>query len=328
MKNACVVGYGNIGSVHAQLLEDAPYARLVAVCDIDEAKTAALCGKKVYNDYADALRDGEVDVVHICTPHFLHVTMALAALEAGKKVVLEKPAAIDEAQWRQLRAAKGAKDVCCVLQNRYNPCVEKLLSICPDVRSIFAALTWKRDAEYYASAPWRGKWATEGGGVVINQAVHLLDLMLLFGGEAASVCATISNKSMPSIEVEDTCDALIEFESGARGVFFATNTYPTNSPMRLEIETDDALYRYSDGALYRLCKGEASVLAKDTAGVLGKPYWGSGHNKLFEDYYTYLETGNGHFVSLEDARRVTELTHALYKSAGERILLAPGGKRI
>ena len=129
MKNACIIGYGAIGPIHAMALEHTENARFYAVCDIDPARLDAC--REQYDvkclDHFDAvLADEQIDSVHICTPHYLHFDMIRRALAAGKTVVAEKPATMTKSEWDQLKALPGADKICLVLQNRYNPSIVRL----------------------------------------------------------------------------------------------------------------------------------------------------------------------------------------------------------
>lgn len=303
-----VVGYGAIGPVHAAALSKTDGAKLVAVCDTDKSRAdlgAKAHGAAAFYDY-DTLLDSGIDCVHICTPHYLHCEMIKKALARGINVVTEKPCAISAAQLAELEEAERAScaKLCCIVQNRENPCVQRLLlelekSKNPPV-GLAAVLKWHRDAAYYASADWRGKWATEGGGLMINQAVHLLDLLCLAGGRIKTISASVSNKGIPEIEVEDTADALIEFENGVRASFYATNTYPTNESFFLEANMGDSILRYCDGMLWRISRDCTELLERDAPGEGAKTYWGTSHETAIKKFYAALSNGTEDYVHLSD----------------------------
>lgn len=334
MKNGCVVGYGAIGPVHANALETAEDARLYAVCDIDGArleKCKAEHDVAVYREFGEMLEDGEIDCVHICTPHYLHKDMAVQAMRAGKQVVLEKPAAMNAAELSELLAVQeetGAK-VCLMLQNRMNQGIQEMKALAEDpslgrLLGVEGSLAWHRDAAYYQSAPWRGTWKYEGGGLLINQAVHLIDLLGYVGGGIHSVRAGISTRLLGDvIEVEDTAEALLMMENGIRGCFYATNAYSADKPYRVELQYENALLRYADGRLYRI-GGQVEVLAEDAKPAIGKTYWGSGHLAVIAQFYHSLEHG-GSFLSLQDGIRTMQALFAFYESsaAGGREVVLP-----
>lgn len=308
MINTGIVGYGAIGPVHARAIAKADGVRLSAVCDIDAARAAACAkeyGAAAYSDY-DEMLSGGIDCVHICTPHYLHFEMVKKALERGINVVCEKPCVMTPAELgalSEIERASRAK-LCCVVQNRENPCVKRFLSELASANkpplSLSAALWWHRDEKYYASADWRGKWATEGGGLMINQAVHLLDLLCLAGGRIKTIRTSVSNKGIPSIEVEDTADAAIEFENGVQATFFATNLSGTNAPFFLEADFGDFRLRYADSMLWHISADCAQVLERDARISGEKAYWGTGHEAVIKKFYSELARGGEDFVHLDD----------------------------
>ena len=331
MKNACIVGYGAIGPVHAEAVSCAEGAALYAVCDNDADKLA-LCRQKynvrVYGDYAEALADKDVDVIHICTPHYLHRDMAVQAMQAGKDVVLEKPAAMNTAEFAEIQAAQAetGRKVCLMLQNRTNTGIQTLKELAKDpalgkLIGIEGAMTWHRDAAYYQSGLWRGTWAQEGGGLLINQAVHLIDLFSYLGEGIQTVRANISTKYLDGvIEVEDTADALLGMPNGVRGCFYATNAYNGNKPFRIELQFENALFRYADNRLYKITDN-VEIIACDNMHMPGKRYWGAGHQCVISQFYHSLENGGG-YLSLKDGLNTMKALFAFYESA------KAGGKEI
>ena len=296
MKNVCIVGYGAVGPVHAAALEGIENVQLYVVCDINPQKSEncrAHYGCKVFLDFDEMLLDTNIDAVHICTPHYLHKEMAVKALAAGKAVVLEKPVGISRAELEALRSflkEQARLPLCVMLQNRTNACVVKLKEQIENrdvgaLQGIIANLNWHRDEAYYAQDAWRGKWQTEGGGLLINQAVHLVDLMLYFGGAIKQFKSEIHRWGVTGIEVEDTANAVIQFENGAKGIFNATNCYVTDEAFNLELKYEKAHFRYADGLLYEILDGDVRVLAKDEKLKIGKSYWGCGHQSVVKNFY-------------------------------------------
>lgn len=328
MINACIIGCGIIAPVHLKAINSIENGNIYGVCDTDKERADTFAkeyGVKAFYSLDDALNDENIDVIHICTPHYLHVNMAIKALEKGKNVVLEKPCAINNNEFEKLLAfyKNSDKKICSVFQNRTNTCIEMLKDIVSlkndgKLLGISGAMRWSRTASYYNHDAWRGKYATEGGGALINQSIHLLDLMLLFGGEVKSVCASQSNKSLQNvIEVEDTLDALIEFESGVKASFYATNAYPVNQPFQLELNFENATYRYADNNLYKIENGECTFICKNGASVPGKDYWGGGHKRVIYDFYNAINNGTD-YIDLTSAVHTTKTMFAIYESANNK----------
>ena len=258
MKNVCIVGYGSIGPTHAAAIAKLQSARLYAVCEIDPARRAK-CAEQYsaieYADFDEMLKDGNVDSVHICTPHYLHFEMTKKALAAGKYVVCEKPVTMTEEEFDELCKLDVDDKVCVAFQNRYNPSVVALKALIDSgelgaIKTAKAIVTWRRNASYYAHDAWRGKWDTEGGGVLINQSIHTLDYFGYLIGEVKSVRAQMMNFVIPEIEVEDTFTASLRLSGGQRAVFFATNAYGADSAPIFEVIFDKGTARYDDGKLY------------------------------------------------------------------------------
>lgn len=322
MKRVCITGYGAIGPVHADALEKAEQAELYAICDIDEKRRKS-CMEKYgiigYENFDEMLKDPKIDTIHICTPHYLHYKMAVKALDAGKMVVSEKPVTMTREEYQKLLHHESAEKICVVLQNRLNPSVITLKEIIKSgsmgkIKAIKGILTWNRTREYYQSGAWRGKWATEGGGVLINQAVHTLDLLGYLAGNIQSVRAGISNFSLrEDIEVEDTAVVYLNYDDGLKGVFFATNAYGANSAPEIELIFDNGIARYMDGKL--LVNGELS--AEDSVPLKGKACWGVGHERLIRDYYDQNQ-----YFTIFDIQNTMDAMFAVYESA------AKGGEEI
>lgn len=317
MKKVCIVGYGAIGPIHAKALEDVEHAKLYAVCDID-ATRRALCREKYdvreYDDFDTMLKDKDITTVHICTPHYLHFEMIKKALVADKDVVVEKPVTMTREEFEALQKLEGVERVCVVLQNRLNPCVKKLREIIVqgelgEVKAARGILTWQRDKSYYGQAAWRGKWGTEGGGVLINQAVHTLDFFSYLIGAVKNVKASMCNYSLEDvIEVEDTFTACLEFADGVKGIFFATNAYAQNSDPLFEVVFEKGTARYMDKKLWI----NGALAEEDTQPSVGKSYWGSSHRILLKRYYD-----ENCYFSVADAKATMETVFAMYESASK-----------
>lgn len=314
MKNICIIGYGAIGPVHADAIEKADNAKLYAVCDINPEKIK-ICKEKYdvigYTNIDEMLCDENIQSVHICTPHYLHFEMIKKALAAGKDVVVEKPVTMTKAEFDELLTLENADRVCVVLQNRLNPAVAKLKEITQKgelgkIKGAKGILTWSRDAEYYAQDEWRGKYKTEGGGVLINQAVHTLDYFSYIAGGVDSVRAQMANFSIGEIEVEDTVSVSLKLTNGTKGVFFATNAFVMDSAPVFEILFEKGVAKYTEGKLF--LNGE--VVAEDSKPEIGKAYWGSGHAALIKRFYDC-----GKYFSLNEVKNTMYTMFAIYESA-------------
>ena len=315
MKNLCIVGYGAIGPIHAKAIEEIESVKFYAVCD-NNPERIEKCKKdydvKAYLDFDEMLLDENIDSVHICTPHYLHFEMIKRALACGKMVVCEKPVTMTLDEYEELCKLPNADKVCVVLQNRFNPCALRFKEIAESgemgaLKTARAVVTWMRDADYYNSDAWRGKWATEGGGVLINQAVHTLDYFNYILGGVKSVRAQMSNFTLENvIEVEDTVSASLILKDGQKAVMFATNAYGRDKLPEFEAVFEKATVKYEDGTLY--VDGEVVETDKKRDGV--KSYWGIGHKALFMNYYE-----KGEYFSPLDIKNTMHTLFAIYESA-------------
>jgi len=231
---AGIVGCGKVGHMHAIALGRIEGVELAAVCDSDIERAnyyAREYGITPYDDVEKMVRESGVDVVCICTPHPLHASGAVTAMEAGAHVIIEKPLASTLKDCDAIIAAaeKYGKLGATISQNRYKePCVRIRKAIDDGklgkpVLGIANMLSW-RDEAYYRSDPWRGSWKYEGGGVLINQAPHQIDLFHWYMGPVSQVYGRWANLNHPYIEVDDTAIAVVVFESGALGCILVSNS--------------------------------------------------------------------------------------------------------
>lgn len=322
--DVAIVGCGTIFGNHVRALLDIPYVRIVAICDIntEKAENKKLeygLDAKIYSDYEAMLDSEHPDSVHIATPHYLHAPMAITALEKNINVFLEKPICINTEEIDALRAAEreSKAKICVCFQNRFNPSTviaERLAEEDGGVMAAFGTVFWYRSEPYYTESGWRGAYATEGGGVMINQAIHTVDLLCHYLGNPESVIATTANHHLKGIiEVEDSCEGLIRFEGGKRGSFYMTTAFDgrdttivclvTNKKRKIQIQ-DSAVYLNGN-------KIEDPSLVQD---FYGKECYGNGHMYLIAKYYAALRDGTDMPVTLESAESALRILLAAYKS--------------
>lgn len=273
-----VIGVGNIGSAHTNSLYSGKIenAELAAICDNDKNKENILKEKfpdvKFYNDYNLLLNDDEIDAVIISVPHPLHSEIALKALKHNKNVLTEKPADIRADRAADvIKAAKLSKSVFAIMFNqRTNPLFKKAKQIVSSgelgelKRAVWIVTNWYRSQSYYDSGSWRATWAGEGGGVLLNQAPHNLDILQWICGMPESVSAKTSIAKYHNIEVEDDAVINISFKNGAIGTFItSTGEYPGTN--RLEISGTGGKIVIENGKLcfYKLKTDEKTVRFSD-----------------------------------------------------------------
>ncbi len=223
-----LVGCGKVGGLHARALAGLAESELVAVCDVDPARASAFAekfGGRPYSDVAAMLGDSGAQAVVIGTPHPLHAAPTIQAAEAGVHVLVEKPMAASLADCDAMLAAARRHSIKLgvISQRRwYEPVARMKAAIDAGqlgrpVLGTFVMYSW-RDPSYYLSDPWRGRWDTEGGGVLVNQSPHMLDLLTwLMGDRVAEVSGYWANLNHPTVEVEDTAVAILRFRNGGLG---------------------------------------------------------------------------------------------------------------
>jgi predicted dehydrogenase len=222
-----LIGCGKVGQIHAAALRDLPESHFVGVCDSDGSRAAAFAGRygaRPYTDVGAMLRDTGTQAVLVCTPHPLHAEPVIRAAEAGAHALIEKPlaASLRDCDAMLAAARKAGTKLGVISQRRlFEPVVRMKAAIDAGkigrpVLGVFSMFSW-RDSAYYRSDPWRGKWASEGGGVLVNQSPHQLDLLQWFMGEIQEVSGYWANLNHPDVEVEDTALAMIRFKGGGLG---------------------------------------------------------------------------------------------------------------
>jgi predicted dehydrogenase len=244
-----LVGAGIIGTHHGMVMNQlADRLELVAVVDVDLARAEALAaerGGRAYASLADALATEEVDVVSVCVPTGLHGAVAIEALEARKHVVIEKPAEVTVEKTDEIIAAqrRAGTLVSVISQHRFDPATEVLLEAIEKGRlgrltSGVAAIDWWRSQGYYDSGDWRGTWELDGGGAMMNQGVHTVDLLIAAMGRPVEVFAYTGAVAHERIETEDVATAVVKFESGALGVIHATTAAYPGLSARVQVHGD------------------------------------------------------------------------------------------
>lgn len=330
MLKTAVIGLGDISKIHIPVLQSMKNVEICAVCDIQKSKANVYQNIKFYESASELLKEAKPDVVHVCLPHYLHYPMALLAAQNNVNVFCEKPLALNggEAEaFANLEINYPCLKFGLCLQNRYNKSVQRVLEIIKSdehgkLIAVKGIVAWCRNKAYYDAAPWRGKAQQAGGGVLINQAIHTLDLMQLFAGNVKWIKGSVSRLFDFDIEVEDTASASIMFENGAQGVFFATNTNAKNSGVELELVFENAEYLIKENCLFKTNKGESICLCEDDKFAGTKFYYGSGHTKAIAQFYKSLENSTNDYINARQGVISMKMIDAVKSSSisGEKII--------
>lgn len=327
---AAIIGCGSIFLMHANSIKAIDSIELVAVCDsnLERAQEKAKeFNCKYYLDYKEMIGKEVLDVVHICLPHYLHAPTAIYALKAKVNVLTEKPMSIELKDAEEM--VKTAKDngvaLGVIFQNRYNNAA-KLIKENLEKGSLGeiiggkCSLTWRRTEEYYRSSDWRGTWDKEGGGVVINQAIHTLDLMRWFvNSEIESIDATLRRRSIKSIEVEDFAEGVISYKNGVLTSFNVMNYYSYDAPVEIELHCEKGLAKMvGDKTMIEFIDGRvisADIDPEETFdyGKGNKGYWGVSHLKQIKNFYEALGKGVKPDITGEEALKTQRMICEIYR---------------
>jgi UDP-N-acetyl-2-amino-2-deoxyglucuronate dehydrogenase len=325
-----IIGLGNVAPVHVAAIHHPPGADLVAVATRNPDRGRAFVaqhGGDWYADYQELLARGDLDAVALCTPHNLHAPMTQDAAAAGKHVLCEKPMACTVAECDAMIAACESAGVTLgvIFQGRFDPLAHQLKAALDAGhlgRLLWASASthWYRTDEYYRSALWRGTWAGEGGGVLLTQAIHAVDLLLWLTSTPCSVTARMRTLNH-EIEVEDSAVAILEYAGGELGLIEAsTNAFP-GYPERLGFHGSQgsAVYHKGQGRLewHLLAPREDRVDESGVSSGAARPMdiTATLHAAQFLDFVTAVREGRHPAVDGWEGRRSVELIEAIYSSA-------------
>jgi len=251
-----IIGVGNIGGSHATrfLDNEVPGGELVALCDLNPKKLERFPGIRGWSNSSELIRSGEIDAVLICTPHYSHIPIGIEALETGLHVLCEKPLGVHVADCRRILAAHtNSQQIFGVMfDTRTEPKYQKVREMVRNgelgrIRRINWILTsWFRSDAYYRSSDWRATWDGEGGGMLVNQLPHDLDLFQWIFGLPKRVRAFCPLGKYHDIEVEDEVNAILEFEDGATGMIVATTGEAPGTDRREIVGTKGRLVIHAD----------------------------------------------------------------------------------
>ena len=320
-----IVGIGAIAPLHIQALLNCGQ-NIVSLCDIDitrceDAKNKYNLESSLYSDFEQMIDIERLDAIHICTPHYLHATMICSALDKGIHVLSEKPLAINEAQLSEIERSvtRSSAQLGICFQNRYNEAILYIKKFFEgrEVTSAYANLTWCRDERYYSSEAWRGTQAYEGGGVMINQAIHSLDILQWICGMPNAVLAHTSNNSLQGkIEVEDTAFGMFSLKNGGNFVIHATNVSKHSFPVYMAFYSGaDTVELSADN----LIVNGRFVTKESGMPIIGKSEWGSGHATLVREFYSCLKNKTKFPIGFSEAKNAVRLILKMYQSDGKKI---------
>ena len=325
-----IVGAGVIGGVHARLvaaLGDA--GTLAAVVDVDEERGRALAaeyGVPFHASAQEAYRAERIDLASVCLPSAFHADAVVEALEAGVHVIVEKPIDVTLAAADRIQAAEGAsgRTVSVISQRRFQPVASFIRRSIDEgalgrVTSGVVESAFFRPQEYYESGDWRGTAAIDGGGALMNQGIHALDLLLWMLGTPVSVSAKTGRLAHTGIEVEDVAGATIEFESGAIGLLLASTAAYPGLPVRLAVHGSEGTAVMENDGLSFFASASATEPDADALVEHDVPAgWSDvdmAHRRQYLDVLAAIGAGRRPAITTEDGRRALQVVLAVYESA-------------
>ena len=346
--NFGIIGTGMIAQFHAKAIHAMTGGELVGLAGSNPESSVVFAKSHNTNGFAsveELLADSSIDIVTIATPSGAHMEPAMAAINNGKHVIVEKPLEItvDRIDEMVTAAKKKGVTLSAILNRRFHPAMDAFKEAVGRGRfgtlsSASAYIKWYRDQAYYDSAAWRGTWALDGGGALMNQSIHAIDALLYLAGPVRSVQANTACLAHENIEVEDTAVAMVEFVNGARGVIEGTTCAwsGTGHPARIQLcGTEGSVFladeTFEAWDFMHPHPEDIDIHKNHMAGV------GAGrgandpsaidflqHQRNFEEVVNAINDGREPTTSASEARKSVELIQAIYRSAqnnGEKIHL-------
>jgi len=349
--NISIAGCSKVAHLHAKAIRNIPNARLAGVWSRTSSKAvdfASEYGTIAFSDISSMVETNKSDLVIVCTAHPYHKQPAVEAANAGANVLVEKPLASDLVHCDEIINACRENNVKLgvVSQRRWYDPVRRVKQAIDDgkigepVLAIVTMLGW-RDKAYYDSDSWRGNWETEGGGVLVNQSPHQLDILLWYMGEIDEVYGIWRNLNHPYIEVDDTAVAIVKFKSGAIGNILVSNSQKPGLYGKVHVHGRNGAsvgVQTDGGAMFIAGRtGIAEPPVNDLWTVPGEENflqkWVADDTETFnrydptvrfmqlqiEDYLNALRDGREPAVTGEDGRRTVELFTSIYRSSRENL---------
>lgn len=348
-----IVGCGAIGPTHAGALKQIENAQLVAVADVIPDRARAVADKygvgKVYASDEQLIQDESIDAVIFGTPSGMHADQATRAMEAGKHVVVEKPMDVSLAGCdRMIEAEKRTgKKLAIISQHRWDHAsrfVKDAIEAGQLGKLVYVDMSvkWWRTQDYYDSGDWRGTWQWDGGGALMNQGVHTVDLMQWLAGPVESIFARCLTGGHERIEVEDIASASLKFKSGAIGNLVASTACYNGQPARLDIYGTEGstiiegdrlkLFHLKNGTsitaeqasqhALRVAMGGTASVKDDAAQRLESAsaqdpgaVWGDAHREQLKDFIRAIQTDTAPLIHGQEGRKPLEIILGVYESA-------------
>lgn len=329
MINFAIVGCGHIAKKHAEAIKNSEGANLLAVCDTDPNRMTPYVEDyeaQPYEDLDEMLKNDQINVVNICTPSGFHASLAVKCANAKKHIVIEKPIALTLEDTDDIIEACKENDVklSVVHPNRFRPVMIELKKAMADEKfgklsHANATVRWNRNDEYYQQAAWRGTKALDGG-VLMNQAIHSLDLLIWLMGDVDEVYSMAATR-LRNIETEDVSTGVVKFKNGALGVIEAATTiYPKNLEETISVFGEKGTVKVGGVTASLIEHWEMESVNEENVEELktkikNNPIGKPGHQCIIEDMVEAIKENREPIVTGEDGRKALQLVLALDQSA-------------
>lgn len=326
-----IIGCGMIANWHAGAIKNIEGTKLIGATDVAETSRAAFAEKyniKVFSSVEELLSYNDIDVVCICTPSGLHAPLSIQAANAGKHIIVEKPMAINLKETDDIINACETNNVklTVISQLRFTKAISRLKEAVDEgmlgkIISGDIYMKFYRSPEYYGTGGWRGTWKMDGGGALMNQGIHGIDLLQYIMGPVKSVFAHTRTLAR-DIEVEDTAAALIDFENGALGVIQGTTSIYPGSPRRMEINGDKGtIVLEEDSIVSWSIEGKETPSdiklgrATNDSSIDPEAFSLDGHVLQISDMVEAIKNGRSPVVDCYEGRKPIEIIMAIYESS-------------
>jgi UDP-N-acetyl-2-amino-2-deoxyglucuronate dehydrogenase len=332
-----IVGAGMISHFHARAIAEISNARLIGIYSINKNKSEDFASQHncaVYDTLEEMLNVPEIDIVCICTPSGIHLEPAIKSIEAGKHCLIEKPLEVTVERCDKIieAARKAGVKTGVIFPSRFYEASRQLKKSIDENRfgNLVlgdAYIKWSRSPEYYASGLWRGTWKYDGGGALMNQGIHSVDLLQWYMGPVESVQSVTANIRHKNIEVEDTVVSTLKFQNGALGTVECSTAVFPGALKRIEIMgTEGTAILEEDNFIkwqFQQESSEDEIIRNAMKGGAISHGGASnpadisfvGHQKQIEDMIHSIETGDEPLINGEEGRKSVEIVMAIYESA-------------
>jgi predicted dehydrogenase len=329
-----IVGCGNISDTHAEAIKETTNGRLVAAHSRTESTLVTFCNRHdivAFTSYEAFLENPDLDIVVICTPTGTHLDYGLSAAEAGKHVIVEKPVEITVERGYSLVQAckKNNVKLAVIYQNRFIDDVVRMKKSVErkdigDIVMASASVKWFRDQAYYRDSSWRGTFKLDGGGVVINQSIHTIDLLQWMVGKVDSIYAFKGRYTHEDMEAEDNAVACLRFKNGVIGMFEASTSIVPAQKRKIEVNGSQGTAYLEGDTFYKQSgdnnEADKNKSTKDAVGA-DSPLAGmtaQNHQKQYEQILDAFQNNTEPVVSGEESLQSLAVVEGLYQSADRK----------